>query len=237
MNEAIVKGRKVLSTIESYEVDGVAEQVEVVHGAYCNWPRKLVTAISGKRWFLVMLVGDRMSERVREFLSDRGLEPYAPRIKSMRNVPRDRLSAAQRKRGIPIKRPAEEPMFPGYAFVRFDLADGRWHEIFEFVGIRGIGCEGDMPVPMPVGFVEGLKRQEVDGLISGSTPLVAIFGFEAGEDVRVTEGAFAGFNAVVERGYTAPLDQFDESVRVSLLASLFGRACKVEVPVSSVAKL
>jgi transcription antitermination factor NusG len=62
------------------------------------------------------------------------------------------------------------------------------------------------------------------------------FAFEVGELVRVTEGAFKGFDAIVEALPDIPFGELDEDALGEFTVSLFGRPNLVEMPLSHVAK-
>lgn len=166
----------------------------------------------GLAWYLMHT--ERSARVIQDLIKTNGFELFYPVIRRMVRPPLDRLSKAQRRNAHLFARPVEEPMFPGYPFVRFDRATEEWRELFKLAGVHGIACIGDDPYPLPEAFVEKLIGLQVGGAIPGETPVYELV-FEIGESVRVCDGPFAGHNGTIER--------LDESGRVRLLLALFGR--------------
>lgn len=208
-----------------------------ITGAACVFPRKTEidrSGVNATQWHLVsaQMEGQR---RIVEMRSGLKIEVYSPALRVMRPVPKKQLSAKQRKSLIKIKRPVLEQLFPGYFFVRFDRRDDRWQDVFRLVGIYGIVCEGDTPVPITDTFIESLRAKEINGAVPGKSD-AQTFAYELGETVRLTNGPFIGFNAVITQMPTVPLEELDEDARVSLLVSMFGRSCSVTMPIGDFEK-
>src|SRR5689334_10147234 len=81
------------------------------------------------RWYLVNVVSGREAV-AGEHLKRFKFEVYYPMTQVLKRVPRDQLSAAQRKSGSLIRKPKLEALFKGYMFVRFDVRNGAWQEVF-----------------------------------------------------------------------------------------------------------
>ena len=152
-----------------------------------------------------------------------GFEVYSVRLRKMVMPRSQSLSAGQRKHRHLLAREKIEPMFPGYEFVRFDPCDGAWHDIFRLVGVYGMLCANNLPVPMPDAFIAGLRACEVNGAIPAAIAAHEVF--TLGETVRITkDGPF--------KGLTGPIERLDERGRIRLLLALFGpgshRSAKLE---------
>jgi len=96
-----------------------------------------------------------------------------------------------------------------------------------------------MPQPYPLAptVVQGIQAQEIDGAIPGRLTARKLM-LEIGERVRISgSGPFAGHNAIVEELPDRPIEDLDDSVKVSLVQGLFGRATPIEVLVSDIEKL
>lgn len=129
------------------------------------------------------------------------------------------------------KRDRERQIFPGYVYIRMDLIrdDGSLDsDVWNFVnGIDGVisilGAEnGRMPIALTNDEVENLRRQtervEDNGPVLAKVPsYIAI-----GATVRITDGAFANFEGVIEE-----IDP--ERGRLKLMVSIFGRSTPVEL--------
>ena len=122
------------------------------------------------------------------------------------------------------KRIGERKFFPGYIFVEMDLNEGSWHLVKNTPKVTNfIGNQKPTPVP----------QQEIDALLNqmevGATKPTQIIRFEEGDEVRVIDGAFAGFSGVVDVVKA-------EKQKVIVLVSIFGRATPVELEFTQVEK-
>lgn len=208
-----------------------------IEGAACAFPRKIEVerADTAKSLWHLVSAGMDGQRRIVECRSGLTTEIYSPAVRVMRPVPRNQLSAKQRKSFIQIKRPVLEQLFPGYFFIKFDRRDDRWQDVFRLVGVYGIVCEGDTPVPITDALIESLRSKEVNGAVPGKVD-AKTFAYELGETVRLTNGPFIGFDAVITQMPTKPIEELDEDARVSLLVSLFGRKCSVSMPIGDFEK-
>lgn len=241
-------------------------------GPACAWPQLQLdelqrrvaaaqaAAVKGSRWYLAHTHA-RSDRAARHHLQAVGYRVYYPAVRRLRSMPRDRLSKKQRAMAGMIKRSVLEPLFPRYLFLQLDLRTDPWRDVFRMTGISGLACMGDMPSPVPAGFVEGIQAREQGGALPHQT-LVAelLFGlgnesrmiaepvppaqpgvalpYEVGERVRINDGAFAGFDASIEAMPSqAEIGELDESARVALLAALFGRQVRVSLELGQIEKL
>lgn len=96
--------------------------------------------------------------------------------------------------------------FPGYLFVRLDLARQRWRSVNGTRGVAHLVGGSGGPSPAPKGVVESLiEAADAQGVLSGP-PL------QAGQRVRIIAGAFADQLAIIER--------LDEAGRVRVLLDI-----------------
>lgn len=184
---------------------------------------------AGIGWHLVQIMVGR-GAHVQALLKRHDVATYMPMERRKVMVPRKRMSRAQRRTAgvLPVYRDVFAPMFPGYMMVHFDPCDAGWRELFRLAGVRGIMCAGGLPYASPDGLIERLVGLEVDGAIPGDTP-VKTLGLAVGENVRICDGPLTGFSGAVE--------QLDESGRVGLLLSLFGRETRAELYIEQIEKL
>ena len=106
------------------------------------------------------------------------IEIYRPLVRSIRLVPRDKLSHAQRRNEIRPMREKVEPFFPGYAFFSFSETDEHWREVFKMVGVRGLVCANNRPVDVPWDMIREIQAREVDGAVPSETKLSEFFVFD-----------------------------------------------------------
>lgn len=83
----------------------------------------------------------------------------------------------------------EASLFPGYLFVEFDMADGRWKNIPQQRGVRRIlGSSPMRPTALPIGAVDRL-RADFD---AGEFTPKPVAGIGASDRIIVDAGIFAG---------------------------------------------
>ena len=122
---------------------------------------------------------------------------------------------------------SERKFFPGYVLVEMEMTDDTWHLVKSAPKVTGfVGGSGNRPAPITEREVQSIMQQMQDG-VEKPRPKVL---FEVGEQLRVTEGPFADFNATVE-----DVDYDKSRIKVSVL--IFGRATPVEVDFSQVEKV
>lgn len=196
-----------------------------------------------KVWHLVQVSDGLNTGRV-DFLHDLKIEMYRPLMRSLKPVPRDRLSHSQRRSPFRPMREKVEPFFPGYAFIDYSEAGERWREIFKMTHIRGLVCNNNQPVEVPWEMIAKIQGLEIDGMIPGETPISRL-SFVVGEHVRVANGPFALFDGTIERLPTyseerlsrMTVEELDDSLRVHLLVHIFGRSTPVALSLADIEKV
>jgi transcriptional antiterminator NusG len=114
-------------------------------------------------------------------------------------------------------------MFTNYIFIDMEYSDEIWHHL---KGIRGV-----------VGFVGATNRShpsrvpdaqiaEMKAKISGAAPKPKVI-FSQDDNVRIKDGAFIDFNAVVKSV------DYDKN-RASVEVAVFGRATPMEIALDSI---
>ncbi len=123
------------------------------------------------RWYVMQVHTARQHIAI-ENLERQGFTTFVPLI-----------SRSKRQRGAPVD--VLEPLFPGYAFVRFDVESARWRSINGTLGVLRLVSFGERPQALPIGFVETLMESADErGAVSFDDPL------GIGDRVRVVGGAF-----------------------------------------------
>ena len=121
---------------------------------------------------------------------------------------------------------AERKFFPGYILVNMEMTDESQLMVQTTPRVSGFLGGRNKPQPISKAEVERIMQQITEGL---ENPQVDIM-FEAGEQIRVTEGPFASFIGVVE-------DVDTEKSRLKVSVSIFGRYTPVELEFSQVEKV
>lgn len=113
------------------------------------------------------------------------------------------------------------PLFPGYLFVRFNLARVEWQSIGSLPGVSNRSpflCHGDRPEPVPIGVVEKIARDMKAA--NGAIPVGAALRdrLKPGVELRILGGAFEGMTGLYEGS---------ASERVILLVDILGGNVRV----------
>lgn len=122
------------------------------------------------------------------------------------------------------KRTTQKRVFPGYILVEMILDDESWYVVRNTPGVTGFVGSGPRPIP--------LSQEEVDKILSrmrAEQPRIRV-NFRVGETVRIIEGPFADFMAVVD-------EIFPDRGKVRVLVSFFGRETPVEMDFMQVERI
>ncbi len=164
---------------------------------------------SGTQWYVV-LTHAHCEKKAAMHLERQGYGVYLPcYLKRRRHARKIETVAAA--------------LFPRYLFVAVDRTVQRWRSISSTVGVSRLVCNGDEPAVVPDAIIEGLKRQEVDGLVR----LQQRPQFAVGAKVRVLDGVF--------ENHLGLYDGMSDSHRVAVLLDLLGRKVRVLLDDLSVA--
>jgi transcription antitermination factor NusG len=159
---------------------------------------------------------------------------YFPMMRVMKPVPKNQLSAKQRKAGANVLRPKIEPLLKGYILVHFDPYDDRRHDIFDYGGVRGLVCAGDKPYQVPGMMIDDWRNTEIDGALPGRLTVSKLFNFALGDKVRLKGGAFVDYTGVIDmlpKDYRdKTLEEIDDTMRAIVLIEAFGGFTKLDVP-------
>ncbi len=173
------------------------------------------------RWYVLHFysgVENKFAENIRDKAKKKGLEDKIEDIM----VPKEEV--VEIKRGQKVN--TERKVFPGYVLAKIDMNDEVWHLIKDTPKVTGFLGAANKPAPISEKEAARLIQQLQEGV---ERPKSAIT-FEIGEDVKVAEGPFAGFNGSVEE-----VDEERSKLKVSV--SIFGRATPVELEFGQVEKV
>ena len=126
------------------------------------------------------------------------------------------------------KRTVTRKLFPGYVMVRMTItpdSDMSWLKMQNLTRVMGFVGGKNKPAPM--------DQEEAERLLnimeSSQLQPRPKFNFEHGEEVRVIDGPFSGFNATVD-------DVNYDKGKLKVNVSIFGRSTPVELEFTQVAK-
>lgn len=138
-------------------------------------------------------------------LSRQRFEVFQPRIEVTRRQ-RDRFKRQN------------EPLFPGYIFVRVLVGDGlAWRALRGTRGISRIVAFGGAPAVVPDDFVSEIRSQCDDDSLLHPDPALGV-----GDTVRAARGPFVDLVGRIEK--------LGAEERVWVLLEVMGRQARVEIP-------
>ena len=173
------------------------------------------------RWYVVHVYSgfeSKVAQSIREQAQQTGLDELIEEVL----VPMEEV--VQMHRGAKVN--AERKFFPGYVLAKMEMTDDAWHLVKDTPKVTGFLGADNKPSPISESEAQRILHQVQEG-VERPKPSVT---FEIGEQVRVSDGPFASFNAMVE-------DVDEERARLKVAVSIFGRATPVELEYGQVEKL
>ena len=174
-----------------------------------------------KRWYVLHVYSgfeNKVAEAIRDRATKQGLSDRIEQVM----VPKEEVIEV--KRGQKVA--AQRNFFPGYVLAKVDMSDDIWHLIKETPKVTGFLGAAHKPHPITEREAERLLKQMQEG-VEKPRPSIT---FDIGEEVKVGDGPFAGFNGTVE-------EVDEEKARVKVSVSIFGRATPVDLEFSQVEKV
>ena len=139
------------------------------------------------------------------------------------------------RRGIKVK--DARPMLPRYIFVEVDPYRQDWQPILGIDGIvdmLGAMHAHDTPGYMPAAWIAAWRKMEAIGEFDQTSKLPE--GFEVGETVRISDGPFAGHEALITK-FMAKMKSSTARKRAKLLVKFMTQMIDFDLPVTSLEKL
>ena len=154
-----------------------------------------------KRWFGIE-VHSRREPRVVDEFAIQGLDSFLPTRRIKRRWS-DRIKVL------------DVPLFPGYVFSRFDIADRL--RVLNCPGVSKIVGAGSVPIPIEDGEIDAIKALVASGIVLTPWPYL-----RAGQGVRLEHGPLAGLEGLVIRAR-------EGSLRVVVSVTLLQRSVSAEI--------
>jgi transcriptional antiterminator NusG len=120
----------------------------------------------------------------------------------------------------------ERMFYPGYVLVEMDMDDHVWHVVKSTPRVTGFVGTGQQPTPLSEDEVNQIVYRVAEGK---DKPKLKVK-FEKGEQVRISDGAFASFTGVVD-------DVNEDRETLKVMVTIFGRATPVELEFGQVEKV
>ncbi len=123
------------------------------------------------------------------------------------------------------KRVVTKKFFPGYVLIEMHMDDALQHLVKNTPKVTGFLGSGQTPSALSFEEVSALFKQVDEGVVARTERAQ----FEKGDPIRIIDGPFLGFNAVVDEVHAA-------HEKVKALVSIFGRSTPVELSFGQVEK-
>jgi transcription termination/antitermination protein NusG len=181
--------------------------------------------MSEARWYIVHAYSNfekKVAANILEQAERKGLSDLIEDIQ----VPTEEVVELVRGK----KKTVEKRMLQGYVLMKTQLTDDVYHLVKGTPKVSGfLGADGGKkPLPVPRREVDRMLGTSEDGTVTERVrPTIS---FEVGEEVRVNEGPFQGFEGGVEE-----VDEANARLKVSV--SIFGRSTPVDLEYDQVEKL
>jgi transcriptional antiterminator NusG len=124
------------------------------------------------------------------------------------------------------RKTSSRKFYPGYILIRMELDEDTWHIVNQTSKVTGFLGGNNKPIPLR----DEEAQEIIDKIEAGKKKPRPKYYFEAGDDIRVTDGPFTNFNGTVE-------DVNPEKGKIRVLVSIFGRSTPVELDFVQVTKL
>ena len=173
-----------------------------------------------KRWYSVSVLSNfekKIAEQIKTSVLDSGLEAEIEEVL----VPTEEVIEVRRGKKVTTER----RFMPGYVLVRMEMSDQGYHLINSINRVTGfLGPQG-RPMPMRDAEVNAILNRVQEGEDAPRT----LIHFDVGEKVKVNDGPFEDFDAMVE-------EADDDNQRLKVTVSIFGRETPVELEYTQVTK-
>jgi transcriptional antiterminator NusG len=174
----------------------------------------------GKKWYVIQTYSgyeNKVKEALQQRIKEHGKDAQFGEVL----IPTETV---QEQRAGGKARVRQKTQLPGYIFVEMEMSEEAWHLVKETPKVTGfIGNQRPQEVKPPE--IDDLRKSAIEGAIKPK-PRVS---FEAGDEVRVIDGAFANFSGTVE-------EVNPEKQKLKVKVSIFGRSTPVELDFSHVEK-
>lgn len=174
-----------------------------------------------QKWFVVHAYSsyeNKVAKSLAEHIEREGLQEHFGQIL----VPSEEVVEIRDGK----KRTSDRKFFPGYVFVQMDMNEDSWHLVKSVPHVLGfIGGTSDRPAPISQKEVDRILMKVEAGVDKPRPKII----YQPGEMVRVIDGPFKDFEAVVE-----DVDYDKNKVKLSVL--IFGRSTSVELEFAQIEK-
>lgn len=215
--EPLVIGQKATVTQRLHIAKAEAETAIRIHDIDMA-SRRLVADYPKLAGWFCLSVKNRREFAVEKCLGESDVEACVPR----------RKGDVIRKRGRELP-PPTLPVIPGYLLVKCVPSPSAFSGLRNVDNVTGIIGRGEVPYRVPVKFIEPFMALAAEGKYDYHPEE---HGYEVYMQVRITDGPFASFPAVVTN-----IDKAATEGRINVEASIFGRSTPIELDLAQIEKL
>jgi len=178
------------------------------------------------RWYVVHTYSGyekKVKSNLEHLIAARGLEDQIFDIE----IPMEDVDEFKNGRKVTVSK----KVLPGYVLVRCFMDDDVWAAIKGTPNVTGFVGPGTTPTPLMRQEVENLLGVKVEGAeqAPAAKRTRTRHEYEVGETIRVKDGPFADFNAIID-------EINEDQLKLKVLVNIFGRETPVELEFSQVAK-
>ncbi len=174
-----------------------------------------------KKWYVVYAQSG-YEEKAKAALLDR-IDKYK-KEEAFGDILIPKEDVVELKKGT--KQTSSRRFFPGYMFVQMVMNEENWHIVKDTTYISGFIGNTSNPMPVSEDEVSRINKQ----MAQGAEKPKPKFNYAVGEEVKVMDGPFNGFNGTVE-------DVNEDKGKLKVLVSIFGRPTPVELDFVQVEKM
>jgi transcriptional antiterminator NusG len=171
------------------------------------------------RWYVVNTYSGH-ENKVKQNLEHRVTSLNQKRFVRQVVVPTESVSEMKDNQKVTV----EKRTMPGYVLVNMDLNEDSWGLVKNTPGVTGFVGASNEPVPLTQAEVDRLLHREVAQKVPSRAQ------FTIGESVKVISGPLSDFSGEIS-------EVMDDSAKLRVLVSIFGRETPVEVGFDQVKKL
>jgi transcriptional antiterminator NusG len=175
----------------------------------------------GKNWYIVHTYSGfekKVAESLQQRVQAYGLQEEIGEVL----IPTEDI--VEKRGGREVK--TARRFFPGYILVEMTMTDNAWHVVKNTPKVTGFVGAGAKPTP--------LTQEEVDQILTqvrtAAEKPKPKYTFDKGDDVRINEGPFTGFNGKVD-------EVNPDKNTLKVMVTIFGRSTPVELDFLQVEKL
>jgi transcriptional antiterminator NusG len=207
--------------VDEFIVDDIDDAVEEIDEPRIESPYDLPG-----RWYVVHTYSGyekKVKSNLEHLIAARGLEDQIFDIE----IPMEDVDEFKNGRKVTVSK----KVLPGYVLVRCFMDDDVWAAIKGTPNVTGFVGPGTTPTPLMRQEVENLLGVKVEGAeqAPAAKRTRTRHEYEVGETIRVKDGPFADFNAIID-------EINEDQLKLKVLVNIVGRETPVELEFSQVAK-